>query len=198
MTRTPLRPASSAAAEAPPASVEPEKSRRGRWPWIAAGVLAVVALGSGAHAMSGNHADAAANGVAAPTAPARGGSDGSFAFTITGTTCGVLSVGPEILAQRPSVGQFCLVNVSVRNMGTEAELLDPGAQLAIDDQGRQYPVSDRAAVFLNDWKPTLLDEVPPGATVPGVLPFDVPAGVRIGAVVLHESITSTGVRVPLS
>jgi len=161
-------------------------------------VLAFVALGSGAYAISRTGAGSSAGPDAAPTGSARSGSDGAFAFTVTGTTCGVSSVGPAVLVQRPAAGQFCLVNVSVRNTGTQAQLLDPGAQHAIDDEGREYPVSDRAAVFLNDWNPTLLDEIPPGATVPGVLPFDVPAGARIGAVVLHESVTSTGVRVPLS
>jgi hypothetical protein len=126
------------------------------------------------------------------------GSEGVFAFTVTGTTCGVRSVGPAVLPQRPTAGQFCLVNVTVRNLGPDAELLDPGAQHAIDAQGRQYAVSDRAAVFLNDQDPTLLAEIPPGATVPGVLAFDVPDGVRLDAIVLHESVASTGVRLPLS
>jgi len=196
VTGTPLRPASSATVEAPTASVQPEMTGRQRRPWITAGVLAAVALGSGLYVM-GRAGDLAAP-AAAPIGSARRGSDGSFAFTVAGTTCGVTSVGPSVLAQRPTSGQFCLVNLSVHNTGTEPELLDPGAQHAIDDQGREYPVSDRAAVFLNDGKPTLLDEIPAGATVPGVLPFDLPAGARIDAIVLHDSITSTGVRVALS
>jgi hypothetical protein len=90
------------------------------------------------------------------------------------------------------------VSVAVTNAGPEAALLDPGAQRAVDGGGRQFPVSDRAAAFVNDQNPTLSEEIPPGATVPGVLPFDVPAGTHLAAVLLHESVGSPGVRVPLS
>lgn len=69
---------------------------------------------------------------------------------------------------------------------------------AVDGRGRQYPVLDRAAVFLNDRSPILLEEIRPGATVPGVLVFDVLDGVRLGAVVLRESVVSAGVRLLLS
>ena len=53
-------------------------------------------------------------------------------------------------------------------------------------------------MFLNDRSPTLLEEIRPGATVPGVLAFDVPGGVRLGVVVLRESVVSAGVRLLLS
>lgn len=196
MTHTPLRPASSAVAEATPANANAgaAKIKHTKW-WIAAGVLAVIAFAAGAYAMSRRDADPVAPPVAVL---AQSGSDGALAFTVTGSTCGVRTVGPAVLTQRPTAGQFCLVDVTVRNLGTEPELLDPGAQHAIDGQGRQYPISDRAAVFLNDRNPSLLEEIPAGATVPGVLAFDVPADVLLGSVVLHESVTSTGVRLPLS
>jgi hypothetical protein len=189
------------ATSTPPVAVDeapPQRRRRARWPWMAAGALAVVAVGAGAYAMTrGDDGHAAAPAVAASAVAEQSGAEGAFAFTVTGSRCGVETVGPADLAQRPA-GQFCLVDVSVRNVGKDAELLDSGAQRAVDTQGRQYSVSDRAAVFLNDQDPTLLEEIKPGATVRGTLPFDVPAGTRLGAVVLHESVTTPGVRLSLS
>jgi hypothetical protein len=204
VTHTPLRPA-----RLPDA--EPESSwasRRGKWPWIAGGVLVVVvAAGSGAYAfgVGGDRAGAGGPTATADAAALSGadgagavsGVDGVFVFTVSGTECGVDKVGPDELPQRAK-GQFCVVDVSVKNTGTEAALLDPGAQRGVDGHGREHPVADRAGVFLNDREPSLLDEIPPGVTVRGALAFDVPAGERLAVLVLHESMGSRGVRVRLS
>jgi len=209
MTHTPLRPVHSTGADSGAASgAEPgdrRASRRPRWPWIAGGVLAVVAAGAGAIMLTGGDDKAAENRPAANADSANGavtaltasGTDGAFAFSATSIECGVATVGPEELPQR-AAGQFCLVDVSVKNTGTEAALLDPGAQRAVDGQGREHPVADQAGVFLNDQKPSLLDEIAPGTEVRGVLAFDVPAGERLTTLRLHESMDSAGVRVPLS
>jgi hypothetical protein len=170
------------------AAPEPEieiRRRRARWPWLVAAALAAIAVGSGAYAMT-----------ARPKHPARP-SDGGFVFDVGTVKCGVPTVGPAELPQKAD-GQFCLLNVTVQNTGTDPVLLDPGAQEAIDAQGRRYPMSDRAAVFVNDGDPTLLEQIAPGASVPGVLPFDLPPGVSPVAVELRESVGSAGVRVPLS
>jgi hypothetical protein len=187
VTHTSLRPAS------PETPVGPRRRRR-RWPWVAAATLAAIAIGSGAYAMVSGTSGTVRP---APTVSVRSASDGSFAFAVGAVRCGDHSVGPADLAQTAS-GQFCLVDVTVRNAGTEAALLDPGAQRAFDDQGHGYPMSDRAAVFLNDGNPTLLEQIPPGASVPGVLPFEVPVGAKLTALELHDATGSTGVRVPLS
>jgi hypothetical protein len=178
MTNTSLRPAT-------PETEVALRRRRARWPGLVAAALAALAAGSGAYAL-----------MARPKHPA-GPSDGGFVFDVGTVKCGVGTVGPAELPQRAN-GQFCLVDVTVHNVGTEPELLDPGAQEAIDAQGRHYPMSDRAAVFVNDRDPTLLEEIPPGRTVPGVLPFELPSGVSPVAVQLREKVGSAGVRVPLS
>lgn len=199
MTHTPLRPVSSTDAEPGTGT----GSRRRKWPWIAGGVLAVVLAGAGAMALTGGSEQAAESRPAADAAGAGAtaltgnGSEGALTFSATGVECGVATVGPEELPQR-AAGQFCLVSLSVRNTGTDPTLLDPGAQRAVDGQGREHAVADQAGVFLNDRQPSLLDEIAPGAEVRGVLAFDVPAEERLTALVLHESMGSTGVRVPLS
>jgi hypothetical protein len=178
MTNTSLRPAA-------PETEVPARRKRARWPALAAAALAAMVAGSGAYAL-----------MARPKHPA-GPSDGGFVFDVGTVKCGVETVGPAELPQ-PANGQFCLVDVTVRNSGAEPALLDPGAQEAIDAQGRHYPESDRAAVFVNDGDPTLLEEITPGRSVPGVLPFELPSGVSPVAVQLRERLGSTGVRVPLS
>jgi hypothetical protein len=194
MTHTPLRPAQSAG-DQPEIGRAP---RRRKLPWIVGGVLAVVAAGAGAYALSqGDEPATPTKASSAAQAAAAGGAEGTFGFTVTKSECGVASVGPAELPQR-ATGQFCLVNVSVKNTGTAPALLDPGAQKGVDGQGREHAVADQAGVFLNEQTPSLLEEIPPGATVSGVLAFDVPAGERLAAVVLHESVDSAGVRLPLS
>jgi hypothetical protein len=178
MTNTSLRPAT-------PESETGVRRRRARWPWLAAAALATIAIGSTAYALQ-----------VRPKHPA-GPSDGGFVFDVGTVKCGVPTVGPAELPQKAD-GQFCLVDVTVRNTGTEPVLLDPGAQEALDAQGKHYPMSDRAAVFLNDGVPTLLEQIAPGTNVSGVLPFDLPSGVSPVAVELREAVGSTGVRVALS
>lgn len=178
MTNTSLRPAT-------PETEVRVRRKRARWPGLVAAALVAIAAGSGAYAL-----------MSRPRHPA-GSSDGGFVFEIGTVKCGVATVGPAELPQTAD-GQFCLVDVTVRNAGTEPELLDPGAQEAIDAQGRRYPMSDRAAVFVNDGDPTLLEQIAPGKSVPGVLPFEMPSGVAPVAVQLREKIGSAGVRVSLS
>ena len=125
-------------------------------------------------------------------------SEGTLSVAVTKTECGVSEVGPPDLPMPASEGQFCLVSVAVKNTGKEPRLLDPGAQRALDQHGRSHRVAEQAAVFTNDQDPSLLDEIPPGAIRQGVVPFDVPPGVRLTALMLHKSPYSSGVRVPLS
>ncbi|SNY58253.1 DUF4352 domain-containing protein [Paractinoplanes atraurantiacus] len=204
MTDTPLRPARLAPAGTEPATSKPAGTMpvaadhppagagpggRRRWPWLVGAAVAVIALGTAAFA--------ATRDEPAPAPEPPRAFEGHFQLTVTGSRCGVPSVGPQELPQR-AAGQFCLVDVAVHNSGAEAELLDPGAQRAIDSQGAEHPVADQALVFLNEPQPTLLEEIAPGATVKGVLPFDVPAGVQLSELVLHTAMDSTGARVPVS
>ncbi|WP_045744699.1 MULTISPECIES: DUF4352 domain-containing protein [Actinoplanes] len=121
---------------------------------------------------------------------------GTFELAVTDLRCGVDSVGPSGMEQRP-FGQFCLLGVTVKNAGTEPELFDSGAQRVYDANGVAYAVADQAAVFLNDHETTLLDEIRPGDTVAGVLPFDVPYGARLSEVSVHGSMSTPGVRLLL-
>jgi hypothetical protein len=49
--------------------------------------------------------------------------DGKFQFTVTSLKCGATQVGPKDFGQKAQ-GQFCLVGVTVKNVGDTAELFD--------------------------------------------------------------------------
>ncbi|MDY7090463.1 MAG: DUF4352 domain-containing protein [Actinomycetota bacterium] len=212
MTNTPLRPARSAPADREPAA---EPVRRRKAPWVVGGVFALLVTGAGGYAaMSPGGQTAPVETTAAATAPpaqaaqltvgaepaalpeGRKGAEGTLSIVVTKTECGVAEIGPPDLPLAAD-GEFCLLSVAVQNTGKEPRLLDPGAQRGLDRRGRAYQVAEQAAVFLNDQDPSLLDEIPPGAIRQGVIPFDVPTGVRLAQFLLHKSPYSTGVRVPL-
>jgi hypothetical protein len=119
-----------------------------------------------------------------------------FDFDVTGLRCGVSSVGPEGQEQK-AAGQFCLLDVTVTNNSGEPELFASGVQRVQDTEGVAYAVAEEAAVFLNDRSPSLLSEVAPGASVTGVLPFDVPSDVRLNEALLIGGMSTPGVRVKL-
>ncbi|WP_231953632.1 DUF4352 domain-containing protein [Actinoplanes derwentensis] len=121
---------------------------------------------------------------------------GGFDVDVTGVRCGVPSVGPSGMEQE-AAGQFCLLDVKVTNNGREPVLFDSAAQRVRDDDGVAYAVAEQAAVFLNDRGSTLLNEIQPGETVAGVLPFDMPFGARPSDAELGDGATTTGVRVNL-
>jgi len=174
--------------------------KRKRWPWIVTALIVVIALGSGAYAAAGDDDDpvtAAASAGAEAVRLNRAGTDGAFTVAVTGLRCGVATVGPAELPQRAK-GEFCLVDVAVKNAGKGSRLLDGSEQRAVDANERAYAVDDRAAAFLNDSLPSLLDEIPANSTVRGVLPFDVPAGTRLSALLVHESSDTHGARISLT
>jgi hypothetical protein len=203
VTNTPLRPARRA-----PSAPDARTSARRKGPWVVsalliAGVAAFFAYGAGGKSappvtLTATTGEIAVTTVAVASAPpVVTASEGTLSIAVSKTECGVTTVGPADLPLAPE-GEFCLVTMAVRNTGKEPRLLDPGAQRAVDEHGRSHRVAVEAAVFVNDQDPSLLDEIPPGVTRHGVVPFDVPKGVRLAAFVLHKSPHSTGVRVSLS
>jgi hypothetical protein len=161
--------------------------------WIAGGIAAVVALVS-----FGVWAVVTADGRPTATATSAPGAAmaGHFEFAVNGVRCGLAEVGPDGLQQRAE-GHFCLLDVAVRNTGSEPELFDSGAQRVYDANGVAYAAAEQAAVFLNDRNPTLLNEIPAGDTVTGVLPFDVPTDVELVEVSVHGALSTPGVRITL-
>ncbi len=122
--------------------------------------------------------------------------DGKFEFNVTGMDCSKTTLGADPISTQAS-GVFCLVNVSVANIGSEAQTLDSTSQVAYDAAGNKYSTDTEAAFYLDEAGQTLFEQLNPGTSVNGVLVFDVPAGTQLTELELHDSMFSGGVTVNL-
>jgi hypothetical protein len=186
-----------------------QPKKKSKLPWILGGLaalilllcvggIAVVAAGGKAVNDAVTEIDANASGANAKDAQVnKAARDGKFEFTVTGIKCGVKSVGPKEFGTKAQ-GQFCLVDVTVKNIGKEAQIFDGSSQYAYDADGTEFSHSGDAAVYANEGNATFLEQINPGNQSKGKLVFDVPADAKITSVVLHDSPFSGGVRVKFS
>ena len=123
--------------------------------------------------------------------------DGKFEFVVTKIDCSKSKVGSQYLNKKAQ-GKFCLVNVSVKNIGKEAQLFHGSSQKATDAKGTEYSNDGAAELYANDDNATFLNEINPGNSAKGRLIFDVPKSVKLTALELHDSPFSGGVEVSLS
>ncbi len=147
-------------------------------------------------ATSGQVADAASAGGAAATmgTPVR---DGKFEFTVSKMTCGVSKVGNEYLNETAQ-GQFCIVDLTAKNIGDEPQTFMSDNQEAFIGEVK-YSSSSAAAIYYaseqgrsgGDW----IKEINPGNQLRGSLVFDVPKGKKPERLMLHDSAFSGGVAV---
>lgn len=121
--------------------------------------------------------------------------DGKFEFVVTNVESGVASIGEGILEEKAQ-GQFIIIDVTVENIGDEAQYLSGSDQYLFDVDGKKYSGSDAAWMALED--NPLLEEVNPGNKIDGTLAFDVPADVKLSELELHDSMFSDGVRVSVA
>jgi hypothetical protein len=187
-----------------PMQQQPPK-RRKKWPWIVggivlAGILGCVGLftlvlgGTAKVAADLDDNQSGKNAVAGKmNTPV---TDGKFQFTVTGMKCGLDKVGDDVVSQKAQ-GQFCLVDVQVKNVGKTQEYFVDSTQKAFDAAGTEYSVDSGAAVYANKDYDTFLAQINPGNTVKGKLVFDVPAKAKLTSVTLHESTFTAGVKIPL-
>ena len=199
-----------------PGAPPPKKSKVGLVLGIVGGVLALCCVGGVlAVALAGNSKPAAvskgkqsANPVAsgsaaksttAAAAPKASGlnqpvRDGKFEFTVTSIKCGISRVGDSYL-NKTAQGQFCEVNVTVKNIGTQPQLFDGSNQIAYGPNNVMYENDGEAELYANSDTQTFLNEINPGNSVNGVLVFDIPKDAKITKLELHDSAFSGGVTV---
>jgi hypothetical protein len=211
MSHQPPPPVSGAQFQGPPQGYyppQPAPKKRKKWPWVVGGLAVVMLAGcAGAFALVGAGAKSVSDGLnemdgnqkgqnavaAEMNKPAK---DGKFEFTVSKMKCGVDSVGGQF--GEKAQGEFCLVSVSVTNVADTAETFNDSSQQAIDGKGKTYDVDSAAGTYANKDSSTFLESINPGNTVKGDLVFDVPEGTKLSAVVLHESMFTAGIKVPLS
>ncbi len=124
--------------------------------------------------------------------PAR---DGDFEFTVTAMECGAGTVGTEEL-HKDADGQFCLVDVTVENLGDETHLFFHEVQKVYDADGNQYAADTEASLYLAE-STAVLSEVRAGRRADATVVFDVPEAVTPTVVELSHTLSSGGVRIAL-
>lgn len=121
--------------------------------------------------------------------------DGKFEFTVRGIQCGQTRVGNQFL-NKTAQGQYCLLSVNVKNIGSEAQTLFGDNQKLFDSQGREFSSDSEAAIYAEDSK-SIFEEINPGNAVDGQIYFDIPKDAAPAKVELHDSAFSGGVTVNL-
>ncbi len=183
----------------------PAPQKKGKGKWILLILVAVVAIiiatqaaggdsPSGSSPAAGDSSSDDSTQAAGLNQPVR---DGKFEFTVTNMDCSQNTLGTAPVSTQ-ATGTFCLVSVTVANIGDEAQTLDATSQVAFDAQNREYSTDIEAAFYLENGGDALFNQLNPGASVQGVLVFDVPAGTQLTSLELHDSMLSGGVTVKLA
>lgn len=120
--------------------------------------------------------------------------DGNLEFRVAGVQCNVPRVGDQYVSQR-AVGQFCLVDVTVRNAGDRPATFDDSLQRAYGPGDRQFGVDQTAGMIVNAAQPLFLAPINPGNQVNAVLVYDIPTDTRLARILLRASADSRGVLV---
>jgi hypothetical protein len=112
---------------------------------------------------------------------------GALELTVTGDRCGVRALS----LATPARGQFCLVTITVRNLGQTTQAVTVADSDVISATGRRYPASAVASRYAG----ALPASLPPAASRTGVVAFDLPRTEVIDRVELHPSALGGGVAV---
>ncbi len=106
------------------------------------------------------------------------------------------SVGSSGLS-KTAQGQYCLVTVSVKNIGDKPQTMFDDNQKGLGSNGAEYSTDSGAGLYANTDNPVWIGEINPGNQIKGVLVFDVPKDVQLTGLELHDSAFSGGVEVSL-
>jgi Domain of unknown function (DUF4352) len=119
--------------------------------------------------------------------------DAGLDFTVHSAQCGHSTLVAGGLTISPTYGDFCVVDVTVRNSGPEPAALAQSEQQATGSRGAVY-LSDAAVdTMVNGGNPPIA----PGQSRIATLVYDVPPGVVLVGIYLHGSEYSRGVTVRL-
>ncbi|MGI5146898.1 DUF4352 domain-containing protein [Plantactinospora sp. CA-294935] len=123
--------------------------------------------------------------------PAR---DGDLEFQVQEVRCGLTEVGDPLVSQL-AIGQFCVVDLAVRNLGLRPVTFQDSLQIAYGPAGQRFGVDSSAGLLANADQLGFLSEINPGNRVTGAVVYDIPPDARIVRLRLRASATSPGVQV---
>ncbi|BCB86285.1 DUF4352 domain-containing protein [Phytohabitans suffuscus] len=122
------------------------------------------------------------------------GRDGVFEFTVGRVDCGVAQIGDSFVNQT-AVGQFCLAELSIQNVGKRPATFADALQRAYAPDGDRYAADSAAGILANSEQQLFQNQINPGNRVTGVVVYDIPRDSRIAELELHESEHTAGLRV---
>lgn len=123
--------------------------------------------------------------------------DGKFEFVAKSVQCGQPSVGTNEFLTKTAQGQYCLLNVTVKNIGNEKQSLLSSNQKLLDAENKEYSADDTATLYAAPQGSSWYNDINPGNSVEGQIVFDLPKGVTPTTAELHDSAFSGGVKVSL-
>ncbi|NDI47172.1 DUF4352 domain-containing protein [Goekera deserti] len=132
-----------------------------------------------------------------PPAPRLGEAvaDGDLSFVVHGIDCSVTTIGGRYL-NATAQGTFCVVDLTVHNIGDEAQRFSGDDSTLYNAQGQEYSADVGAALYLEDAQ-SFYEQINPGNALDAKIVFDVPSGMIPTSIELHDSPFSTGVSVEL-
>jgi hypothetical protein len=122
------------------------------------------------------------------------GRDGAFEFTVNRIDCGVAQIGDSFVNQT-AVGQYCLAEMTVRNVGKGPATFADALQRAYGPDGDRYAADSAAGILANTQQQLFQNQINPGNRVTGVVVYDIPRDSHIAEMELHESEHTAGLRV---
>lgn len=164
---------------------------------VAVGIIAGAAGGGGADTNSKGDSAKADNKTAIAIKVGEAARDGKFEFVVKSIECGKATVGANEYLTKTAQGQYCLLNVSVKNIGNEKQSLFSANQKLLDAANKEYSADDTATLYAAPQGSSWYSDINPGNSVEGSIVFDVPKGVTPTVAELHDSSLSGGVKVTL-
>lgn len=185
-----------------PGMYPPQQPRKSRTWLIVVGILGAIVvaccgIGGVIVASSGGDENSGpASTVTSPTAntavlntPVR---DGKFEFVVSAVECGKRVVGSEF-SEEQAQGQFCVVSLSVKNIGPSPQYFSDTEQKGFAPNGAQYAPDFSATLSVNDQP--VFGQINPGNMISGKIVFDIPADAKLVKLELHDSMFSGGATV---
>lgn len=167
---------------------------------VAIGVVASAAGGGKSNTNSSNSSSSNSSKAESKSQTIKVGEaarDGKFEFVVKSIQCGQASVGSNQYLTKTAQGQYCLLAVTVKNIGNEKQSLFSTNQKLLDAANKQYSADDTATLYAAPNGSSWYSDINPGNSVEGTIVFDVPKDVTPTVAELHDSAYSGGVKVSL-
>lgn len=125
-------------------------------------------------------------------------SDGKFKFTATSIVCGAKSyTTPDGYLTVTAQGVYCRLGVTIKNIGKSPQMLNDTLQVLNSRSGGQYSPDENADIDLNPNSMWSLKTLNPGLSMSGYIYYDLPRGIRISSITVHDSAFSAGAKLNL-